>query len=65
MTTDLDEAVAAAAALPDSYLGALNTNYAAVTAAHTAVKDFCNDLKSQFLTVLSLEIPDDVAADND
>ncbi len=65
MTTDLDAAVAAAAALPDSYLGALTTNYAAVTSAHAAVKLFCNDLKSQFLTVLSLEIPDDVAADND
>lgn len=65
MTTDLDGAVAAAKALPDSYLGALDTSYASVAATHAAVKLFCDDLKSQFLTVLALEIPDDVAADND
>jgi predicted lipoprotein len=65
MTADIDGAIAAATALPDSYLGALNTNYASVVTAHTAVKAFCDDLKSQFLTILSLEIPDDVAGDND
>lgn len=65
MTANLDGAIVAATALPDSYLGALNTNYASVVAAHVAVKKFSDDLKSQFLTVLSLEIPDDVAGDND
>lgn len=65
MTANLDGAIAAAAALPDSFLTALDTDYASVVAAHAAVKAFTDDLKSQFLTVLALEIPDDVAADND
>ncbi len=65
MTADIDAAIAAADALPDSYLTALDTSYSAVAATHAAVKEFCDDLKSQFLTVLALEIPDDVAADND
>lgn len=65
MTMELDAAIAAAAALPESFVSALDTRYADVAATHQAVKVFCDDLKSQFLTVLSLEIPDDVAADND
>jgi predicted lipoprotein len=65
MTASLDGAIAAAAVLPDSFLGALTTNYADVVATHTAIKLFTDDLKSQFLTVLALEIPDDVATDND
>lgn len=51
--------------LPDSFLTALSSNYQAVVDAHAAVKMFTNDLKTQFLTVLSLDIPDDVASDND
>jgi hypothetical protein len=46
-------------------LEALANDYADVVAAHAAVKLFTDDLKSQFLTVLGLDIPDDVAADND
>lgn len=65
MIAKLDAAIAAAAALPDSFLTALDTDYAKVVAAHAAVRDFTDDLKSQFLTVLALEIPNDVAADND
>lgn len=65
MTTNLDAAIARAAALPDSFLGALATRYDDVVATHVAVRLFTDDLKSQFLTVLALEIPDDVAADND
>lgn len=65
MTASLDGAIAAAAALPDSFLTALDSNYEAVVATHAAVRAFTDDLKSQFLTVLALEIPDDVAADND
>jgi hypothetical protein len=65
MTASLDNAIAKANALPDSFLGALSTNYQAIVATHAAVKLFTDDLKSQFLTVLALEIPDDVAADND
>lgn len=65
MITSLDAAIAQAAALPDSFLTALTSDYAQVVATHTAVSAFTDDLKSQFLTVLALEIPDDVAADND
>jgi hypothetical protein len=65
MTANLDMAIAAANALPDSFVGALQTNYASVVATHAAITRFTDDLKSQFLTVLSLDIPDDVAADND
>lgn len=65
MTASIDAAIAKAEALPDSFLGALDTRYADVVALHAAVKAFDGDLKSQFLTILALEIPDDVATDND
>lgn len=65
MTAALDDAIAKANALPDSFLTALTTRYSDVAALHAATKLFTDDLKSQFLTLLSLEIPDDVAADND
>ena len=65
MTADLDAAIAAAAALPDSFLTALASDYAKVVAAHASVKRITADLKTQFLTLLNLEIPDDVATDND
>lgn len=76
MTAALDDAIAKADALPDSYVGALTTDrngdtevdaadYPEIVAAHAAVKRFTDDLKSQFLTVLALEIPDEVATDND
>jgi hypothetical protein len=65
MVADLDGAIAKANALPDSFLGALASNYAAIVETHAAIKLFTNDLKSQFLTVLALDIPDDVASDND
>jgi uncharacterized protein len=65
MVASIDAAIAAADALPDSFLAALATDYAKVVAVHTAAKAFTDDLKSQFLTLLGLEIPDDVATDND
>jgi hypothetical protein len=66
MTAKLDVAIAKAAALPDSFLQALQPpDYSKVVEALAAIRDFTDDLKSQFLTVLALEIPDDVAADND
>lgn len=65
MTASLDNAIAKAAALPDSFVTALATDYQKVVDAHVAIVAFTDDLKSQFLTVLALEIPDDVAADND
>jgi hypothetical protein len=65
MNAELDAAVAAADALPEAYIPALTDDRAKVVAAHAAVKAFSDDLKSQFLTVLALDIPDDVASDND
>lgn len=65
MVANIDAALAAADALPDSFRAALADDYAAVVATHTAIRAITDDLKSQFLTTLALEIPDDVAADND
>ena len=65
MLANLDAAIAKANALPDSYITALQSSYPAVVETHAAVTLFTDDLKSQFLTVLALDIPDDVAADND
>lgn len=65
MVGDLDNAIAKANALPDSFLDALANDYAAVVDMHAAVRALTDDLKSQFLTVLALDIPDDVASDND
>jgi uncharacterized protein len=65
MVAQLDAAIAAAEAIPTSYNVALSSNRDAVVAAHAALKLFTDDLKSQFLTVLGLDIPDDVAGDND
>lgn len=65
MLANLDAAIAAADALPDSFLGALANNPSQIAATHAAISLFTDDLKSQFLTLLGLEIPDDVAADND
>ena len=65
LVANLDAAIAAADALPDSFRGALTDRYADVVALHVATKTVTDDLKSQFLTVLALDIPDDVATDND
>lgn len=65
MVANLDGAIAKANALPESLHAALSANDGSVVATHAAVTLFTDDLKSQFLTVLALDIPDDVAADND
>ncbi|MCG8424733.1 MAG: imelysin family protein [Proteobacteria bacterium] len=65
MGAAITAAVTAAEAIPGSMAGALNTDIDAVVATHTAVKRITDDLKTQFLTVLGLDIPDDAAADND
>lgn len=65
MTASIDAAMVKLDALPPSFLGALTANYAQITDAYHAVDKITDDLKSQFLTVLALDIPDDVATDND
>jgi uncharacterized protein len=65
MVDSLDGAIAAVEAIDGSLLDGLAGDYPAVVAAHAAVKRLTDDLKSQFLTVLGLDIPQDVASDND
>lgn len=65
MVANIDAAVAGADALPEGYLAALTDDRDLVIALHAATKAITDDLKSQFLTVLGLDIPDDVAGDND
>jgi predicted lipoprotein len=76
MIGSLAAAIAKAAALPESLVSALSTDrtgdavvdardYPEVVAAHAAIKAFTDDLKTQFLAVLALEIPDEIATDND
>ena len=65
MVGNLDLAITRADALPESFLTALASDRASVVALHATTKAITDDLKAQFLTVLGLEIPDDVAGDND
>ena len=67
MLAEIDAAIAAVEAIPAPMADALQDagGYQAVVSAHTAVKTFTDDLKSQFLTVLGLDLPDSAAADND
>ncbi len=65
MVASLDASIARASELPDSYADALASQRDKVVTLHTTIGGFTTELKSQFLTVLALEIPDEVAADND
>jgi uncharacterized protein len=65
MLAALDDAIAKAEALPPSYLDALASSREQIVALHASIKVFTDEMKSQFLTVLGLDIPDDIAADND
>jgi uncharacterized protein len=65
MAGDLAAAMAAAEALPGTLDQALIDDYAAVVELHARVKAITDNLKSQFLTVLGLDIPDGAAGDND
>jgi predicted lipoprotein len=65
MRAELTAARAATDAIPGTLTEALTDDYASIAAAHAAVKLFTDNLKSQFLTVLGLEIPDGAAGDND
>lgn len=67
MLANIDAALAAIEAIPAPMHDALqdDAGYQRVASAHAAVKAVTDDLKSQFLTVLGLELPDSAAADND
>ena len=59
------DAIAAVEAIPGSLKDALTASPASVAAAHAAVKKLTDLLKSQFVTVLNLQVPQEGAADND
>jgi predicted lipoprotein len=65
MEADIDAAIAAARGIDGTLEEALAADREAVVAAHGAVKTVTDTLKSQFLTVLGLDIPDGAAGDND
>ncbi len=65
MTADIAAMVQVAEAIPGSMSDALSTDYASVAASHQAIKVVTDNLKTQFLTVLGLDIPDNSAGDND
>jgi uncharacterized protein len=65
MVAKIDAAIVAVEAIPGNLNDAIVSAPDQVRAAHAAVKAFTDDMKSQFLTVLGLDIPDDVAGDND
>lgn len=65
MIADIENALAAAQAIPGSLSEALAGDYQSVVDAHTSVKTVTDNLKSQFLTILGLDIPNSAAGDND
>jgi predicted lipoprotein len=65
MTASIDATIAAVEAIPVEMKQAVIDAPTQVAAAHAAAKAITDDLKTQFLTVLGLDIPDDVAGDND
>jgi len=65
MLADIGRAIAAVEAIPGNLESALMTDPQSVRDAFSEVKTFTDDLKSQFATVLNLEIPREGAGDND
>lgn len=69
LTAELDAALAdarvKAEALPGPIDEAVVSDLAAVTALHEAVRTFTTLMKSQFVTVLSLQVPAEGAGDSD
>ena len=65
LVADLDAASAAVEAIPGTLAEAIVAAPAQVAAAHAAVKAVTDVLKSQFLTVLALELPADLGDDGD
>jgi len=66
MTSDIDAAIVAADALQNDDLAKeLETNAAGVQNLHAAVKKITDALKTEFVTVLDLELPQVLEGDND
>ncbi|HVV82196.1 MAG TPA: imelysin family protein [Kofleriaceae bacterium] len=65
MVAEIDDAIGKADALPDDFIGDLSNDRDALVALHEQLKVVVNDFKTQFLTVLGLDIPAEIAGDND
>lgn len=65
MSANIAAAIAAVEAIPGAMEDALQSDYQAVVDAHAGVKAVTDLLKTQFLTVLGLDLPDGGASDND
>ena len=65
MTQKLDDALTAIEALDTSVEAQLSLDIDVVFRAHAAIRDFTDDLKTQFVTVLNLSVPQEGAGDND
>ncbi len=66
MTQALNGAIAAVHAIEEDDLGqALAADYASVLALHTAIKQLTDMLKTELVTVLTLDLPPLVQGDND
>lgn len=65
MDARITAAIAAVEAIPGSLEDALESDHQAVVDAHAGVKGVTDLLKTQFLTVLGLDLPDGGASDND
>ena len=66
MEQETDAAIVSVEAIPGATMEAsLASDLEDVVAAHTAIKLMTDDLKSTFVTVLNLRVPDEGAGDND
>jgi hypothetical protein len=65
MAAALEEAISAAQAINGNLLDALNSQLETVHAAHAAAKALTDLMKTQFVSVLNLEVPQRAASDND
>ena len=63
--TDHDAAIAAVNAIPGNLGEAIVSAPESVAAAHAAVKKITDELKSQFITTLALELPEGLGDDGD
>ncbi|MDF1661606.1 MAG: imelysin family protein [Planctomycetota bacterium] len=65
MTSDIQAAIDAVAAIPGTLADAVVNNPAAVQSAYDAVKLVTDNLQSQFISVLNLAVPQQGIGDND
>ena len=65
MKADIAAAITKLEAIPGPMEDALQSDYQSVADAYAGIKTITDNLKTQFLTVLGLELPDTGGSDND